>query len=240
MPRAKIKKKKEIYIFFFKKSSNTAIIKARKKTIRTIEKKTGKKKLGKSLSVSGVDRCCRSSIVSFFFSFVFFCFCFGLRRWCRRACKTIERRVPRRDGSIGQSAAGDRCRLPGTVFFFAFCFFVCFFLGGFGPPWWIARFYPRNAHVQPSNNQSNPVKPSKIQVKTEKKSLRNPMKTCTHRSSPCLTRKTERNRVKPSKITKNSNKKPWEACPTLVAHMNQTRVFKIITKCSRVKPIKTQ
>ena len=160
MPRAKIKKKKEIYIFF-KKSSNTAIIKARKKTIRTIEKKTGKKKLGKSLSVSGVDRCCRSSIVSFFFSFVFFCFCFGLRRWCRRACKTIERRVPRRDGSIGQSAAGDRCRLPGTVFFFAFCFFVLFFFwvsGLLDGSLVFTRETPMYNRVTTSQTQSNPVK----------------------------------------------------------------------------------
>ena len=189
--------------------------------------------------MSGVDRCCRSSIVSFFSVLFFFVFVLAFDAGVGARVKQsngVCRVVMDRSANQRPAIAAD-CLAPYFSLFFVFLF--VFFLG-FGPPWWIARFYPRNAHVQPSNNQSNPVKPSKIQVKTEKKSLRNPMKTCTHRSSPCLTRKTERNRVKPSKITKNSNKKPWEACPTLVAHMNQTRVFKIITKCSRVKPIKTQ
>ena len=130
MPRAKIKKKKEIYIFFFKKSSNTAIIKARKKTIRTIEKKTGKKKLGKSLSVSGVDRCCRSSIVSFFSVLFFFVFVLAFDAGVGARVKQsngVCRVVMDRSANQRPAIAAD-CLAPyfSLLFVFLFCFFFGF------------------------------------------------------------------------------------------------------------------
>ena len=162
MPRAKIKKKKEIYIFFFKKSSNTAIIKARKKTIRTIEKKTGKKKkLGKSLSVSGVDRCCRSSIVSFFSVLFFFVFVLAFDAGVGARVKQsngVCRVVMDRSANQRPAIAAD-CLAP--YFSLLFVFLFVFFWGVSGlldGSLVFTRETPMYNRVTTSQTQSNPVK----------------------------------------------------------------------------------